>query len=196
MLIADGEIEGLGDPAEVANKYLQLNFSVGAKESSTPSIESDSERPADSEEDITLIGAWVEDKAGERTKSVKHGEPIRLFAEVEVKQEVLGMAIGFMIANADGLGMFEFGGPVEGDARGTLKAGQRVRIETEVENPLAPGRYFAHCGVHRQPVGGKNIALYEENAADFVVYGGSGGRGVLSLEHEVDFVVDGEEHSG
>jgi hypothetical protein len=42
-------------------------------------------------------------------------------------------------------------------------------------------------------VGGTNLILYEENAADFVVYGGSGSRGVLSLEHEIDFVVDGEK---
>jgi ABC-2 type transport system ATP-binding protein len=191
MLISEGKIEGLGDPAEVANKYLQLNFAGAAEESPDSSSRSE-----DSDDDIRLVGAWVEDEAGERTKSVEHGEPIRLLAEVEVKQEVLGLAIGFMIANADGLGMFEFGSPVEGDARGTLKAGQRVRIETSVENPLAAGRYFVHCGVHRQPAGGTNLVLYEENAADFVVYGGSGHRGVLSLEHRIEFVVDGKETSG
>jgi ABC-type polysaccharide/polyol phosphate transport system ATPase subunit len=190
MLISEGKIEGLGDPAEVASKYLQLNFSDAAKESSgSPGSGSGQ----DAEGDIALLGAWVEDRDGKRTKNVEHGEPIRIFAEVEVKEEVLGLAIGFMLANSDGLGMFEFGGPVEEDDRGTLKAGQRVRIETEVENPLAAGRYFVHCGVHRQPVGGKNLALYVENAADFLVYGGSGLRGVLSLEHEVGFVVDGEE---
>jgi ABC-2 type transport system ATP-binding protein len=127
MLISEGKIEGLGDPVEVANKYLQLNF-AGAAEASPDS----SPGPEHSDDDIRLVGAWVENEAGERTKSVEHGEPIRLLAEVEVKQEVLGLAIGFMIANADGLGMFEIGGPVEDDARGTLKAGQRVRMEASV----------------------------------------------------------------
>jgi ABC-type polysaccharide/polyol phosphate transport system ATPase subunit len=194
MLIADGKIEGLGDPGEIASKYLRLNFSGPADGSHASPPVPGSKQP-DLEDDIKLIGAWVENKDGERTNSVEHGAPIRLLAEVEAKQEVLGMAIGFTITNADGLGMFEFGGPVEEDSRGTLKPGQRVRIETSVENPLAAGRYFVHCGVHRQPVGGTNLVLYEENATDFVVFGGSGLRGVLSLEYQVDFFVDGEESS-
>jgi ABC-type polysaccharide/polyol phosphate transport system ATPase subunit len=191
MLISEGKIEGLGDPADIASSYLKLNFAGAADESAASSP--DTEHPGD---DISLIGAWVEDGAGERSNSVETGEPIHLLAEVEVKQEVHGLAIGFMIDNADGLGMFEFGAPVEGDAQGSLKAGQRVRIQARLENPLAAGRYFVHCGVHRQPVGGTNLVLYETNATDFVVYGGSGHRGVLSLEHEIDYLVDGKEVSG
>ena len=90
--------------------------------------------------------------------------------------------------------MFEFGGPVDPDDSRVLNSGQRVRVDARLENPLAPGRYFVHCGVHRQGPGGANIVMYTENACDFVVYG-SASRGVLSLEHEIEFVVDGEERS-
>jgi ABC-2 type transport system ATP-binding protein len=188
MLIADGKIEGLGEPAEIASRYLQLNFANPVEESAAAP-----EPETSAADDVRLLGTWLEDEAGERTTSVEHGRPIRLRAEVEVTREIFGLAIGFMIENADGLGMFEVGAPVEKSGRGELKAGQRVRIEVEIENPLAPGRYFVHCGVHRQPAGGTNVVLYKENAADFVVFGGSGSRGVLSLEHEVDFVIDGKE---
>jgi len=67
-----------------------------------------------------------------------------------------------------------------------------VRVDARLENPLAPGRYFVHCGVHRQGPGGANIVMYIENACDFAVYG-SAARGVLSLEHEIEFVVDGKK---
>jgi energy-coupling factor transporter ATP-binding protein EcfA2 len=190
MLISEGRIEGFGEPAEVANKYLQLNFSDGGAHPSP-----DGDDGASGADDIRLLGTWLVDEAGERTASVEHGKPIRLQAEVEVIEELEALAIGFMLDNAEGLGMFEFGESMEQPAGGIFKPGQRVRVETELENPFAPGRYFVHCGVHRQAVGGSNVVLYTPNAADFVVYGGGGTRGVLSLEHEVHYVLDEERQS-
>ena len=46
----------------------------------------------------------------------------------------------------------------EGDGSTELAAGERVAVSAEVENLLAPGRYFVHCGVNRGH--GAGVALY------------------------------------
>jgi ABC-type polysaccharide/polyol phosphate transport system ATPase subunit len=181
MLISGGRIEALGEPAEVASRYLQLNFSQGSMASGpgTPAAE-----------DIRLLETWLEDESGKRINSVEHGKPIRLHTEVEVIEDVSGLAIGFMIDNADGLGMFEFGETVDPTGTKVFEAGQRVRADITIENPFSAGRYFVHCGLHRVGRTGTDVVLYTPNATDFVVYGGSSSRGLLSLEHRMDFVID------
>ena len=76
-----------------------------------------------------------------------------------------------MITNADGLGLFEFGLQVQTkDGSGDLAAGERVRIDSTLQNPLAPGRHHIHCGI--QSARGGDVSAYLENVFDFVVFGG------------------------
>jgi len=179
MLINDGEIQAIGEPAEVANRYLQLNFE------SAP--ESGGEEEARTSGDgVRMLDAWLKDGEGERASNVEDGQPIRLHVELEVERDADGLGVGFIIANAEGLGMFQFGTPVQ-DEEGSdqLRAGQRIEVEAELENPLAPGRYFVHCGVQRHGAGGEDVGLYTHNAVDFVVYGSQSSRGVLMLQHTI-----------
>ena len=117
MLIADGEIQHIGDPGEVGREYLRLNFEGGADEGA-----------ATEGEEVRLVEARLEDADGEPTANVEHGEEIRLRLELEIKRDLPGLDVGFLVANADGLGVFNFGIPV-GEREGTreLAAGQRVR---------------------------------------------------------------------
>ncbi|MGN6215617.1 MAG: ABC transporter ATP-binding protein, partial [Solirubrobacterales bacterium] len=171
MLIADGEIQALGDPAEIAERYLRLNVEGG--------IESGGgESPQSEGRGASLVEIWLEGEAGERTGSVETNVPIRLHAELEIEREAPDLWIGFVLVNADGLGLYQFGTVAEGP----LQPGQRVRVDCELENPLAPGRYFLHCGVTHHGDNTAEIALYVQNAFDFLVFGtATAGRGLLSL---------------
>ena len=185
MLISDGKIQALGDPTEIANQYLKLNFE--GTDTST------GEAARSTGDGVRLLDAWMEDGSGERITSIEHGKPLHLQVEIEVTRDASDLGVGFIVANADGLGMFQFGTPIlteEGNSQ--LRAGQRVRIESELENPLAPGRYFVHCGIQRHQAGGEDVGLYTHNALDFLVFGGQASRGVLSLSHEIKAVVDPE----
>jgi ABC-2 type transport system ATP-binding protein len=172
MLIDGGRIARIGDPAEVGRHYLQLNFERHGEEGGAK-VEEGAE--------VKVVNVHLENADGEPTTSVEHGDPIRLRMTLEAKQDLAGLDIGYIISNADGVGVAHFGTPVgEGDDR-AIAAGERVHVEIELDNPLTPGRYFIHCGINRAFAGG--IALYVHNALDFVVFGGPDQRGVVVIEH-------------
>jgi ABC-type polysaccharide/polyol phosphate transport system ATPase subunit len=180
MLIDGGHVQYLGDPAEVGRRYTRLNFERGSDTGAGPTSEGD---------EVRLLDAWIEDASGERVSNLEQGTPIRLRVELEAVRQTPGVGVGFILANAEGVGVFQFGTEAiltpEGEQE--LGPGRRVRIDAEIENPLSAGRYFVHCGVNR--VGG-GVALYVHNALDFVVFGGDQhSRGVVSLPHQVSAAV-------
>ena len=187
MLIDGGHIQYVGDPAEVGRRYTRLNFERGSDVGAGPTSEGD---------EVRLLDAWIEDAAGERVSNVEQGTPIRLRVELETTRESPGIGVGFILANAEGVGVFQFGTEAVVSPEGTLELepGRRVRVEAEIENPLSPGRYFVHCGVNR--VGG-GVALYVHNATDFVVFGGDAhSRGVVALPHTISAGVEPREAGG
>jgi ABC-type polysaccharide/polyol phosphate transport system ATPase subunit len=184
MLIDSGKIQHVGEPAEIGRRYLRMNFDKGS-EIGDASAGSD---------EVRLLDAWLEGEDGGRTASLEHGDAIKMRLSLEVKRDTPGLDLGFIIANADGVGVFQFGAPVENvDGSRPLRAGRHVRVEAELQNPLAPGRYFVHCGVNR--IHGGGVALYVHNAINFVVYGGPPARGIVLLPHEIEAIAE-EEGAG
>jgi len=184
MLIEGGHILQLGDPEAVGREYLRLNFlsETGGAEAAAGA----------GSEGVRLLDIWLEDAGGERVAGVGHGEPIRLRAELELARDASGVAVGFTTDNADGVTMFQLGSGISGsDGTARVGAGERVKVSAQLENPLAPGRYYVHCGV-QQDQGKGDISLYEHRALDFVVFGSERDGGVLQLEHEIEAAVEAE----
>ncbi len=195
MLISDGVIQTIGDPAEIAAAYLKLNFEDAGRAAPAPGGDG-APAPRGEGDGVHLLDAWLEDESGARVNNVEAGAQIRLRCELEVDREATELGVGFILANADGLGIFQFGVPVESDEpENRIAPGQRVKIASELENPLAPGRYFIHCGVQRHVSGGRDVSLYSHNALDFLVFGSSGSRGVLALPHEIEATLETPEAS-
>jgi ABC-type polysaccharide/polyol phosphate transport system ATPase subunit len=183
MLIDGGKIQHLGDPGDVGRHYLQLNFERGTEEGASPTS-----GPAD---EVRMLDAWIEDADGNRIANVEGGDDIRLRVELEATRETpQGVGVGFIVSNVDGVGVSQFGTRVTEDGEfAALRPGSRFTVRADVENLLARGHYFVHCGVTR--VENKTVALYVHNAIDFVVYTGPDTpSGIVALPHEAEVTID------
>lgn len=176
MLIDSGKVQHIGDPVETGVQYLRLNFERGAEISGM-------ETPTSSG-DVRMIQAQLESEAGDGLTTIEQGEDIQLRIELEILEDVAGLDVGFVLANADGFGFFQWAVPVEGVGESDLvRAGSYLTVRSKLENLLIPGRHFIHCGVARNHTPG-DTALYVHNAIDFVVFGAEKPLGIVSLPHE------------
>ncbi|HEY2715535.1 MAG TPA: ABC transporter ATP-binding protein [Solirubrobacterales bacterium] len=180
MLLADGEIQFLGTPAEAGHKYLKLNFDAGVGEAGLGGAESDG---------VKLLSCRLEDETGELAMTVDSREELRIKVEMELQCDAEALHVGFTFASADDLGIFEFGEMLTREAGLDLSAGKRVTLTATIENRFVAGRYFVHCGIH-SPSG---IALYVHKATTFVVFGGRDTRGVMSLDRQVVVEIEDAE---
>jgi len=176
MLISEGRIQTIGDPGEVGRDYLRLNFE---REGSGEAV------LHEQADDVRIVGLALQDEHGAAISTIEHGTDIRLRLELEALRDLPGIDVGFLIANADRIDVLNFGIPVgEREGARSVRSGERVSIEARVENHLAGGRYFVHCGIYRAFEGG--IALYQEDALDFLVFGGPETRGVFIPEVDIE----------
>ena len=178
LLLADGKIQYLGSPALTGNEYLKLNFEGGVGDGGSGGGESDG---------VDLLGCRLVNEDGDELFTLEERQKIRFQLELELEQEAAAMHLRFVLANADDLGIFEFGTLLTEEAGYELAAGKRLTATVEVENPLAAGRYFLHCGIH-SPTG---INLYVPKAVTFVVYGSKETRGVIAPDYEITVSPEG-----
>jgi ABC-2 type transport system ATP-binding protein len=181
MLMHDGEVKAVGDPGEVARRYLRLNFE------SAPSSGGDSLGEV---ADIVVEDAWLEDSSRARVTNVEKGRELRFCAELEARRDVEGPTFGFSLANADGVEVTGFGVPPD-ELPERVSAGQRLQIRAAVENRLAPGRYIVRCWIHRNR-NLSDIVLYSPHVLDFVIFG-KDEPGVAYFEHDVHMELKGGE---
>jgi hypothetical protein len=148
LLLEAGRIDTIGDPAEVATRYTEVNFAHhkvgrGLRKPGDPAVpKSASLRVA------RVTDAWIEGHGGKRTRSVGRREPIELRVDVEMEPEyTLGAAwFALEIWRAGAGRIFAPVSPPLDVGEGLL-GGERVRVAATIENRLTPGSYRLNCGL-------------------------------------------------
>jgi ABC-type polysaccharide/polyol phosphate transport system ATPase subunit len=182
MLLHDGAIQFLGDPEEAALRYYRLNFG-GTDEHGVA-------RPvAVPDVNVRLVDVWLENEVGERVENVEQGDPIGFNLLVEARHELVAPDFNFHFVNEDGVWVFGFSKSLADDGIERLAAGEQVRISGRIENRLVPGRYSVDCWISRAR-GEGDIALHVLHLAEFLVYGIKPGPGSVSVETDLEAVVD------
>jgi ABC-type polysaccharide/polyol phosphate transport system ATPase subunit len=174
MLLERGHMVHLGEPHEVADRYLEINFGRDP-EASTSTGE---ERGGDGE--ARIVEAWVEDEHGERHESLPQGRQITLKALVNFAVDVEDPVAGVYVLNEDHVAIIVATTAREHERSGSFSAGEEVLFSFSFENVLAPGRYnplftLAHRGT------GLDLMDRFEGAFSFVVTGPEAMGGLVDL---------------
>jgi ABC-type polysaccharide/polyol phosphate transport system ATPase subunit len=169
MLIDHGEIDELGEPLRVARSYVNLNASpISARDGSGG-----------------FSAVWVEDAAGERPFTLRHGEEISFNAVVEAPHAIEHPRFSFAVRNASGVWVFTL--PYRPAAAGQadrLEAGARVHLRAGLTNPLAGGQYSVQAtlvSADRE----EDLLAVAEDAVTIVVDGPGPDGSLLAIESEL-----------
>jgi ABC-2 type transport system ATP-binding protein len=176
MLLADGEVRYIGKPVDAGREYLKLNFEAdaGGTGATVPEVEGEGARLLD----IELLGA-----EGKGVTSLETREAIQVRARVELLQSCHAIQVGFVLVNEDELGILEFGELLTEEMfDGPIPLEQPITVTASLENRLASGRYYLHCGIS----GYGGIQVYVPRAISFVLFGTEQTRGLISPDVEYD----------
>src|SRR5262249_27373874 len=94
MLLERGDLVLIGDPHEVADRYLELNFGRGQEAAAA-------ERGRLGDGDARIVEAWVEDQRGERQTSLLQGERLTLRTLVRFNVPVEDPVAGMYVLNEE-----------------------------------------------------------------------------------------------
>jgi ABC-type polysaccharide/polyol phosphate transport system ATPase subunit len=183
LLLEAGRIDTIGDPAEVAARYTEVNFAHqklgrGLRKPGDPGVpRSESLRLG------RVIDAWIEGGDGERTSSVSRRQPIQLRVEVEPDHNIGKAWFAMEIWRAGGGRIFAPISP-QLDLGEGLRAGERVVITATIENRLTPGRYRLNSGLSLRGQG-REVPVTPVFGVPFDVTGRRLPGSLTDFEHDV-----------
>jgi ABC-type polysaccharide/polyol phosphate transport system ATPase subunit len=179
MLLERGSLVHIGEPPEVADRYLEINFGRDP----AAAAGSGDERSGDGE--ARILEAWIEDQDGARQSTLHQGRPMTIRARVAFSVKVEDPVASLYVLNEDHLAVLVATTAREHERSGRFSAGEEVLFSFAFENVLAPGRYsplltLAHRGT------GLNLMDRFDSGFTFVVTGPEALGGIVDIPVEVN----------
>ena len=178
MLLERGSLIHIGEPHEVADRYLEINF---GRDPASGSGSSDA-RAGDG--GARILEAWIEDRDGLRQSTLSQGQPITIKARVAFGVDVEDPVASLYVLNEDHVAVVVATTAREKERSGRFPAGEEVQFSFSFDNVLAPGRYsplltLAHRGT------GLDLMDRFDGAFSFVVTGPEALGGIVDIPTEV-----------
>jgi ABC-type polysaccharide/polyol phosphate transport system ATPase subunit len=176
LLLERGETVALGEPTQVAEQYLALNFAqhrstVGASEP----IPYPSGAPA------AVREVWFEDEFGLAQEFLPQGQRCSFKVRVDVRENV--EELGFSVVLQNDAGQEVFSAASSATARRDLRAVETALLTMTFDNGLVPGwRYYATVSIER---GSDAMTIDRREQVGSMVVTGARTHDRLTLNHEL-----------
>ena len=181
LLLERGDVVALGEPQEVADHYLALNFD---REGAAAAPDEDKELAAEwaGSHEARILEAWTEDASGKRQNAYLQGEPLRVKVAVAFESDLDDPAFTLEIEDEWGTKMFIATTAVENERTGHFSAGEQVTLCVEFENRLSPGKYYPTVNVSQRG-SGLDVIHRRRRMSTITVYGSTAQGGLVDLPY-------------
>ena len=172
LLLERGNPIYMGDPQEVADRYLELNFGRAAAPQGELGTFGDG--------DARVLELWLEGPDGEHLSNVPQHMTVTAKARVRFMVDMVHPSAGLFIYNEEHRAVTVASTATDNEYSGEFRAGTEVLFSFTFDNVLAPGRYspvleLAHRG------SGLDVADRFESKYSFVVTGPMALGGLIDL---------------
>lgn len=178
MLLEKGSTVHIGEPHEVAERYLEINFGRDPVEVATGA----GERRGDG--DARVVDVWAEGETGDRVRVIPQGQRISLRVLVEFMVDVQDPQAEVQIHNEEQQAVLVASSWVQHLHSGSFSAGERVLFSFSFDNVLAPGRYSPVVNL-AHPGAGLNVMDRFERGYSFLVSANLPLGGMVDLPTDV-----------
>jgi ABC-type polysaccharide/polyol phosphate transport system ATPase subunit len=177
LLLERGAPVHIGDPKEVADRYLEINF--GRDPSALDAV---GRHGGDGQARVAEV--WVEDQEGRRQLAVPQGQRVTLRAAVEFLVDLEDPQASVQIQNEEHRPVLITSSWLQHERSGHFGAGERAIFSFTFDNVLAPGRYSPIIDIAHRGEGLDVIDRYER-AFSFLVTAKAAQGGMIDLPTEV-----------
>jgi ABC-type polysaccharide/polyol phosphate transport system ATPase subunit len=183
MLLEKGRMVAMGDPAQIARRYNELNFGRTVHEVD-PAEREQADRPKEAE----ILDAWFEDPSGKRIVALGHGEPCCAAARVRFHEALEDPIFGMTFRNDVGATVFATTTALEHGSTGRFDAGETAVVRVRFDNWLTPSRYTVTPSLAHNGRGDNAIDL-REDLATLMVHSGHFTGGTAHFPHRFEIEV-------
>ena len=188
LLLERGRPVHMGEPHEVADRYLELNF--GREQQDETSAHG---HTGDGQARVAEV--WLEGPDGERLSSVAQHQRVTLKAQVQFIAEVSDPAAALQIFNDEHRLVLAATTEIENERTGHFGVGEEVVVSFAFDNVLAPGRYLPVFQLTHRGSGLDVIDRFE-GGSSFVVTSAGALGGLIDLPVQSDIARTGNGHAG
>ena len=174
LLLERGNPVYIGEPHEVADRYLEINFGRDPQASGAAS----DGHAGDGEARIAEV--WMENEAGERLTTAPQHQRVTLRARVLFMVEVVDPSASVYVYNEEHRAVVVATTGVDNERSGQFEADEEVVFSFTFDNVLAPGRYSPVFQLAHRGSGLDVIDRFEGNFS-FVVTGPGALGGLVDL---------------
>jgi ABC-type polysaccharide/polyol phosphate transport system ATPase subunit len=177
MLLERGEVVSVGDPRDIADRYLEISFGRAAGYEN----EVGSARMGDGTARVTDV--WLGDDRSERRSVAPQSEPLTLKVLVTFNADVVDPAVSLTLLNDQRQPVVVATTARDHEETGSFQAGERAGFAFSFHNMLAPGRYHPILTITHRGEGLDVIDRYA-GGLSFVVSGLTSSGGMVEIPVE------------